>query len=1440
VLRTAGLRRRLIAPTEVPQLTRPFPRWLFPAVAAVALVVFCLQEPGKIVFETKLDLVHDPSGFMGSLFRLWSQERFFGVLQDQYQGYAWPMGPFYLLAHSLGISTWLQERIWDSLVFSTALTGMVRLLEELSIGHRATRLLAGLAYALWPTYTMLIGSTSGAILPGVLVPYMLVFLLKAFRHEPPTPYAALAGATVSFMGGINATSTLDCLVLPAALFLTRPIDVRWMRVGRAFVLSLAVAIAWWFFPLVFLGAYGFNFLPYVEQAHTTTATMSATEALRGMGNWTGYLLFGFLHNSALEVLTGAGNPAPSLDLPHPWLSAGWILATNPLAIAGSIAVAATGLAGLALRDMPARQMFRLSATIVLFLLLAGYCGKGGSLLSQPIQAALDGLLSPFRNIYKFNPALGVALSAGFCHSLTRLEEWMLEAGGRLRSLAPRIASPASAMVLLVPLALPYLEGQAMNPGGFSRIPSYWHQAVSYLRYVSPYNTTLVVPAADQGIFTWGSPIDDPMEVLNAPPWTALDQVPFGGAGSRRLLDAIQWVFKSGVVPQNLNEMLYREGIHYLLVRNDIDWRQFDDPSPAKVHAVLDAAGFPRVAGFGPLLPSQDFLTASKGGSVPASPPRYQALEVYRVPPPGPAQGSRYPVFDRGLQSSLLVSGGPEATADMVALGLLGPGQAFFLAGDKDKPRSGYAGVVATDTLQRREVDFGLLNDNSSYVLARDEPPPPESPGGEGRDRLHQILPFKPDSHQTYAVYDHAVLITASSYGSWYFSLPYAGPYSAFDGREGTAWVTGTAGNPVGQWIKVRFPRPVSLPYLGVELLEGDLPNRPKVLALTVTTDNGSATSKVKPTDSLQYVAVPTGPTRTLTLSFAKVKGYIPGGPGAGIREILLPGLTINRYLRLPKDYGDVARSAPVAFLFDASPENPDFSLAGRVSDMARQFWLPHGETLSVKGFAIPLPSPQLGDTLSKVLEDSISASSVFGGLPRFYPQHLLEQGFPGAWISEQVNPSLTIRLSAPATFSAIHFLFTSNIAARPLSVTVQTESGVRKAAIGRDGWARFDALSASSTIKLSFTSATLVKGIDPLTGYLRRLPVGLRGIEIPGVPSLSLPAPSSSAPFELGCGEGPTIYVDGRPIATRVSGTVEDLLSPGQLKVQACTRVDLGPGWHTLVADPSPSAMQPSVLALVPAGWPAAVDSSPAANVQAFSDENVDVNVPSTPQARVISLGENFNPGWQARIGSTALKPVVVDGWQQGFVVPAGASGHLSIRYEPAFLYRISFGAALFALGVLFLVCAALWFRYRPTPLFSGPPREAAFLGDWALLGLLLAVLGVVAGPLAVLVLLASQLLYNLRHKETGARFAGLAAFAALDIVVSAIQPGTSASSGTGSFSLLAQVAAVGMVAFALAPALNWFRGPGGAIAEVVYYFRRRRFVRWRRRHPIPPVIVRE
>ena len=56
---------------------------------------------------------------------------------------------------------------------------MVRLAEALGIGSRPTRLLAGAAFALWPTFTILIGSTSAAVLPGVLAPWAVLPLIRA-------------------------------------------------------------------------------------------------------------------------------------------------------------------------------------------------------------------------------------------------------------------------------------------------------------------------------------------------------------------------------------------------------------------------------------------------------------------------------------------------------------------------------------------------------------------------------------------------------------------------------------------------------------------------------------------------------------------------------------------------------------------------------------------------------------------------------------------------------------------------------------------------------------------------------------------------------------------------------------------------------------------------------------------------------------------------------------------------------------------------------------------------------------------------------------------------------------------------------------------------------------------------------------------------------------
>ena len=54
----------------------------------------------------------------------------------------------------------------------------------------------------------------------------------------------------------------------------------------------------------------------------------------------------------------------------------------------------------------------------------------------------------------------------------------------------------------------------------------------------------------------------------------------------------------------------------------------------------------------------------------------------------------------------------------------------------------------------------------------------------------------------------------------------------------------------------------------------------------------------------------------------------------------------------------------------------------------------------------------------------------------------------------------------------------------------------------------------------------------------------------------------------------------------------------------------------------------------------------------------------------VVRVAQNFNAGWQAELDGTALDPLRVDGWQQGFVVPAGAGGTIHVVFEPDSAYR--------------------------------------------------------------------------------------------------------------------------------------------------------------------------
>lgn len=78
--------------------------------------------------------------------------------------------------------------------------------------------------------------------------------------------------------------------------------------------------------------------------------------------------------------------------------------------------------------------------------------------------------------------------------------------------------------------------------------------------------------------------------------------------------------------------------------------------------------------------------------------------------------------------------------------------------------------------------------------------------------------------------------------------------------------------------------------------------------------------------------------------------------------------------------------------------------------------------------------------------------------------------------------------------------------------------------------------------------------------------------------------------------------------------------------------------------------------------------------------------VPAGPEGRVLRLAESAAPEWKATVGGTALESVTVDGWAQGFKLPAGG-GKLSVTREDGFAHTGWIWAQVL-LGLTILVLA--------------------------------------------------------------------------------------------------------------------------------------------------------
>ncbi|MBV9796071.1 MAG: DUF3367 domain-containing protein [Actinobacteria bacterium] len=1260
-------------------------RWLL-LVWAVALIALLLTHPGRMTFDTKLGVDIDPVEFYRRLWHLWNPLEWQGSLQDQYIGYAFPMGLYYLVAHAVHLPVWVAERLWMSILIAVGFWGLVRLAEATGIGSRPTRLLAGAAFAVWPTYLILVGSTSAALLPGIFATWATLPLVRYWNGtgRPTAAWSAAArsGLLVACMGGVNAASTLAALVLPGLYILTRGSagDRRkWILFGWE-VLAVLLATAWWLVPLFYQGRYGFNFLPYIEQASTTTATTSADAVLRGAGNWVAYLNFGV-----------------------PWLTAGSVLVAYGWPVAAASVASGAGLAGLARRDLPEAIWLRWTVLVAALWGLTGYSGPLGGPLHQQVQDVLNGALSALRNVYKIEPVLAAVLCLGIAHVLAR-GVWRRPAHGALRGRAARVLAALVAVVALAGLCLPFLNGQVLQPGSFSSIPSYWQQAASFMATHAKDQTTLVVPADAHGIYTWGQPIDEPLEPLASSPWTEDSLVPYSGGGATSFVAGAEQAIESGTAQPGLAAYLARAGIRYLLVRNDLDPAQLGYVSPTVVHAALAGSGFTRVASFGSPLPPPP---AGQGTSlqVQAISPAYPPVEIYQAKssslrPSGPV--SVLPADDTAL-----VDGGPAALQQLEAQGLVGAQQSAIVAGQDGAGAPAATSQDVTDGNRRADTSFGQTDDNTSYTYTATGTNPPDDPLGAAGQAPRQLLPAGTAGHQTVAVLRGAKDVTASSAGSWLWEYPQGDPVNAFDGDPGTAWVEGTT-RAAGQWLQIDFTHPMDVGTpVDIKLLD-DIP-RPVATRLTVTTATGQVDTATQVTAATQHLNIPSGTTSWLRITIDATKGGTAGGPGAGISGVAIPGVWVTRFLQPSQ----TAAGPTPSFSFERATSS-SIGLPGQSPEPAlnRTFTTASRQRFQVAGTATAVPGAALNALLDSLgprhPQLTISASSTFGGLPAFRAQNLLDGSAATGWVAAGPDARLHLAWAGKHEISEIDLTAaTTGIAAQPTRVKISSPAGTRDVPVPAGGVLRFAPLDTSQ-LTLSFPGVEATTAYNPLVGRTQQLPVGLAEVTVPALSSLTTAVPGASTKFTLACGQGPSVTVDGKTYPTSVSGTVADLTGFKALPVHLCTSgtaltLPAGRHWLTSPGDGLPLTVNGLSLKNTSTATTTTAATGRSFTVRDWGTERRTGTIGAGGQS-YLEVHQAAAPGWTATLDGQQLKPVTLDGWQQAFIVPAGAGGAVVMTYTPATSYHWALIGAIIAFCVL--IGLALWSGRRRTPFRRSHPED--------------------------------------------------------------------------------------------------------------------------------------
>lgn len=1326
--------------------------------AAAALVLTFAQSPGQISPDTKLDLTANPLRFLARAFNLWNSELPFGQAQNQAYGYLFPHGTFFLLGDIVGLPGWVTQRLWWALLLVVGFWGVLRVAEALGIGSPTSRVIAAVAYALSPRTLTTIGAISSETLPMMLAPWVLLPVILVLKGgsggagetgaDPRVRVLAMRSAVaIALMGAVNAVATLTgCLCAAIWLLCHRPTKL-WWRFTAWWALGITLAVLWWAVALVMLGRVSPPFLDFIESSGVTTRWMSLTEMLRGTDAWTPFV-------------------APNA-------TAGASLVTGSVAVLATTLVAAAGLAGLALKTMPARGRLIVILLTGVTLLAVGYSGGLGSPIALQVQAFLDASGTPLRNLHKLEPLLRLPLALGLAHLLGRIP---------LPGSAPRaewttaLAHPerdkrvAVGMVVLVALAAGTSlawTGRLTPPGAFDAIPQYWHDTADWLDEHNTGGRVLVAPGAPFATQVWGNSHDEPLQVLGESAWGVRDSIPLTPPQTIRALDSVQRLFAAGRPSAGLADTLARQGISYVVVRNDLDPESSRSARPLLVHRAIDGSpGLEKVAEFG-----DPVGAGTLAGFVSDSGlrPRYPAVEIYRVN----AETLVTPYLvdtDRMAR----VDGAPEALLRLderrrlLDRPPLGP---MLLTADAERAGVPTPLVTVTDTPLARETDYGRVDDHSSAIRTPDDP----------RHTHNRVIDYpSPGTDLVYGQWNGGrVSVSSSAADSTALPnvAPAAGPAAAVDADPSTSWVSNSLQSAIGQWMQVDFDHPVT--NATITVTPSATAVGAQIRRIEISTVNGTSTLRFDEAGKPLTAALPYGESPWVRLT-AVATDDGSSGVQFGITDLAVTQYDANGFAHPVSLRHTVAVPGPPAdstvAQWDLGSEllgrsgcaqSPTGYRCAALMALSAEEPVNLSRTLTVSKPIAVTPTvwvrarqgPQLADLISApgtaravgeadpidVLGSAYAAADGDAGTAWTAPQRVVQQGTP---------PTLTLKLPRDSEVAGLQVTpSSSDLPARPTLLAVDLGDGPQIRPVAGDAGAQTLDLKPRVTDTVTISLLDWDDVIDRTAlGFDQLKPPGLAevtALDTRGEPIAAADAAANrNRTIDMPCGKGPVIGVAGEFVQTSLSTTVGALLDGEPVAARPCRAepILLPEGQQELVISPGAAfIVDGAQLAGPRAGEIREAPTIPAQTGQ-WSADHREVTVAPSSASRVLVVPESINPGWFAHDSAgSRLTPITVNGWQQGWVLPPGTAGPITLSFPTNVPYRAGLMGGLALLPVLALL-AFLPMRRRPAQAVPVPvwrPRPIA-VGAAAL-----AIGGAISGVAGVAVVgLAVGVRWLLRHRE--------------------------------------------------------------------------------------------